>query len=153
MSPILNDNVLTYFFPCATFAWNRFLLVELICPETDLCQCWWPILSTYWSRPEHPTFNEMWTTCSSFKGRGRKKLFLKPSLYKGWLHSVHIKGGCQRSWVGCLLALTGALTVMMVYYIGSHFFRFSLSQLMQLMFTSVTLSRLNSINAIDVTRC
>ena len=57
-----------------------------------------------------------------------------------------------------LLALTGALIVMMVYYIsgsgsGSNFFRFSLSPFINAIHvTSVTLSRLNSINAIDVTR-
>ena len=35
--------------------------------------------------------------------------------------------------IAFLLAPTGALVLMMVYYISGHFFRFSLSPLMQLM--------------------
>ena len=53
----------------------------------------------------------------------------------------------------CLLAPTGALVLMMVYYISeaaTHFFRFGAFMPFYTV-TSVTLSRLNSINAIDVT--
>ena len=53
-----------------------------------------------------------------------------------------------------LLAPTGALVLMMVYYISkaTHFFRFGAFMPFYIV-TSVTLSRLNSINAIAVTRC
>ena len=52
-----------------------------------------------------------------------------------------------------LLAPTGALVVMMVYYISAaQLFQIFTQSLDAIVVTSVTLSRLNSINAIDVTR-
>ena len=53
-----------------------------------------------------------------------------------------------------LLAPTGALVVMMVYYISGsgNFFQIFTQSIDAIDVTSVTLSRLNSINAIDVTR-
>ena len=56
-----------------------------------------------------------------------------------------------------LLAPTGALVVMMVYYIYIYLYIRPLFQIFTqsldaIDVTSVTLSRLNSINAIDVTR-
>ena len=55
-----------------------------------------------------------------------------------------------------LLAPTGALILMMVYYISihpGHFFQIFTQSIIAIDVTSVTLSCLNSINAIDVTRC
>ena len=53
----------------------------------------------------------------------------------------------------CVLAPTGALKVMMVYYISINpLFQIFTQSLDAIDVTSVTLSRLNSINAIDVTR-
>ena len=53
-----------------------------------------------------------------------------------------------------LLAPTGALVLMMVYYISAarQLFQIFTQSLVAIDVTSVTLSRLNSINAIDVTR-
>ena len=52
-----------------------------------------------------------------------------------------------------LLAPTGALVLMMVYYIYIHpLFQIFTQSLDAIDVTSVTLSRLNTINAIDVTR-
>ena len=67
-----------------------------------------------------------------------------------------------RLWYNCwelcasLLAPTGALVVMMVYYIyirSRQLFQIFTQSIDAIDVTSVTLSRLNSINAIDVTRC
>ena len=54
-----------------------------------------------------------------------------------------------------LLAPTGALVLMMVYYISRQrqLFQIFTQSIDAIDVTSVTLSRLNSINAIDVTRC
>ena len=54
-----------------------------------------------------------------------------------------------------LLAPTGALILMMVYYISKarQLFQIFTQSIDSIDVTSVTLSHLNSINAIDVTRC
>ena len=53
-----------------------------------------------------------------------------------------------------MLAPTGALVVMMVYYISeAATFQIFTQSIDAIDVTSVTLSRLNSINEIDVTRC
>ena len=60
----------------------------------------------------------------------------------------------MRFLLGELLAPTGALVLMMVYYIYIRpLFQIFTQSLDAIDVTSVTLSRLNSINAIDVTRC
>ena len=56
-------------------------------------------------------------------------------------------------WIAHLLAPTGALVLMMVYYLYIRpLFQIFTQSLDAIDITSVTLSRLNSINAIDVTR-
>ena len=57
--------------------------------------------------------------------------------------------------LGCLLAPTGALVLMMVYYISARrrqLFQIFTQSLDAIDVTSVTLKRLNSVNADDVTR-
>ena len=71
---------------------------------------------------------------------------LRPLLPLALLHNLHH-----------LLAPTGALVVMMVYYIyisaQRQLFQIFTQSMDAIDVTSVTLSRINSINAIDVTRC
>ena len=60
------------------------------------------------------------------------------------------------SYQKAFLAPTGALTVIMVYYISAQrqqLFQIFTQSIDAIDVTSVTLSRLNSINAIDITRC
>ena len=52
-----------------------------------------------------------------------------------------------------LLAPTGAHVVVMVYYISIPLYQIFTQSIDTIDVTSVTLSRLNSSNAIDVTRC
>ena len=76
-------------------------------------------------------------------------MFLWPILLK----CVHI---LLILWSTLLLASTGALIVMMVYYIyirSRPLFQIFTQSIDAIDVTSVTLSCLNSINAVDVTRC
>ena len=63
------------------------------------------------------------------------------------------EGSSESLYPGGLLAPTGALKVTMCYYISTHFFQIFTQSIDAIDVTSVTPSRLNSINAIDVTRC